>query len=287
MNKKIWLITVMLILATVMLGLSCSPATKTSPPGAPESNTAASNPVIAITYSGTFAGQTASGLLKLVVDVTIENGGYESFNTSPDNFSVTVDNYSYQVLSKDLQTVDLPSGDKISGKLIFQVPPEAASTRVGYEIEHSGRTLHNIQWIKQAISPDSTLSSGAVVLISYSESFMWVRESRSLYLLIDMTIENSGYESFNTSPEYFTLVMGKILGQDEPPPPISFDGLLSDQRDGAYSNLRSYDLQNGGKLSGRLAFQVPTEIFACTESYRIDYSGLRAYDIQWFKQPPQ
>ena len=130
-NKKIWLITVMLILATVMLGLSCSPATKTSPPGAPESNTAASNPVIAITYSGTFAGQTASGLLKLVVDVTIENGGYESFNISPEGFSVTVDNYSYQSSESDIETVDLIDGDKISGRLIFQVPPVAATTRVG------------------------------------------------------------------------------------------------------------------------------------------------------------
>jgi len=287
MNKNIWTISTILIMGMVIPGLGCGSVVNNSPSDAQVSSASVSKPVISITYSGAFTGQTASGYLNLAVNMTIENKGYESFNTSPDNFSVTVDNYSYQVLSKDLQTVDLPSGDKISGKLIFQVPPEAASTRVGYEIEHSGRTLHNIQWIKQAISPDSTLSSGAVVLISYSESFMWVRESRSLYLLIDMTIENSGYESFNTSPEYFTLVMGKILGQDEPTPPISFDGLLSDQRDGAYSNLRSYDLQNGGKLSGRLAFQVPTEIFACTESYRIDYSGLRAYDIQWFKQPPQ
>jgi len=277
----------MLILATVMLGLSCSPATKTSPPGAPESNTAASNPVIAITYSGTFAGQTASGLLKLVVDVTIENGGYESFNISPEGFSVTVDNYSYQSSESDIETVDLIDGDKISGRLIFQVPPVAATTRVGYQMEHSGQTLHNIQWFKQDNSPISAPVSTPEVSITYSDAYMWVKDTGSLYLLVDMTIENKGYESFNTSPKYFSLAMGNILGQSSSTPPISFDGALSDKKDGAYSNLRSYDLQNGGKLSGTLAFPVPTEILSCTERYRIDYSGVRSYNIQWSWKPPQ
>lgn len=287
MNKKICLISVMLTLATVMLGLSCSPATKTSPPGAPASNIAASNPVIVITYSGTFVGQTASGFLKLLVDVTIENGEYESFNTSPERFSVTIDNYSYHASESDLQTVDLPAGDKISGKLTFQVPPVAATTRVGYQMEHSGRTLHNIQWFKHANSPASAPVSIPEVSITYSDAYMWVKESNSLYLLVDMTIENKGYESFNTSPEYFTLVLGNIIGESVPRPPISFDGKLSNLRDGAFSNLRSYDLQNGGKLSGTLAFPVPTEILACTERYRIDYSGVRSYNIQWSWKPPK
>ncbi len=287
MNKKIWPTSVMLTLATVMLGLSCSPATKTSPLGAPASNTEASNPVIAITYWGTFVGQTASGFLKLVVDVTIENGGYESFNTSPERFSVTVNNYSYHSSESDLQTVDLPDGDKISGKLVFQVPPVAATTRVGYQMEHSRKTLHNIQWFKQANSPVSAPVATPEVSITYSDAYMWVKESRSLYLLVDMTIENRGYESFNTSPEYFTLVLGNIIGQSSPTPPIPFDGALSDKKDGAYSNLRSYDLQNGGKLSGALAFQVPTEILASTERYRINYSGVRSYNIQWSWKPPQ
>ena len=277
----------MLSLATVTLGLSCSPAIKSSSTEAAASNIAASNPVIAITYSGTFAGQTASGLLKLVVNVTIENGGYESFNTSPERFSVTVNNYSYRSSESDLPTVNLSDGDKIIGKLAFQVPPEAATTRVGYEMEHSGKTLHNIQWFKEANSPVSAPVSNSVVSITYSDAYMWVKESGSLYLLIDMTIENKGYESFNTSPKYFTLVLGNILGESSPTPPISFDGELSDKKDGAYSNLRSYDLQNGGKLSGTLAFHVPTEILACTERYRIDYSGVRAYNIQWSWKPPQ
>jgi len=288
MNKKIWLIPIMLTLAAVILSLSCSPAAKTLPSGLSAYKTAVSNPVITITYSGIFAGQTASGLLKLLVDLTIENRGYESFNTSPESFSVKVSKYSYRFSESDLQTVNLADGDKIQGKLAFQVPPEAATTRVGYEMEHSGKPLHDIQWFKQANSTVSAPVSTPEVSITYSDTYMWVKESSSLYLLVDLTIENRGYESFNTSPKYFTLALGNILGQSSPTPPISYDGALSDKKDGAYSDLRSYDLQNGGKVSGTLAFQVPTEILACTERYRIDYSGVRFYNIQWsWKPPPQ
>ena len=287
MKKVSWLALIVVAIAILMPGLSCSPATKTSPPGATASNTV-SNPVIAITYSAAFAGQTASGNLTLVVDMTIENSGYESFDTSPANFSVVVSDYSYDAAGGDLQTIDLSDGDNISGKLTFQVPPVAATTRVGYQMEHSGQALYNVQWFKQANSPAPAASrpaSNPVIEIAYSDALMWVRESRSLYLLVDMTIENRGYESFNTSPEYFWLVLGNIFGQSTSTPPIPFDGALSDLRDGAYSDLRSYDLQNGGKLSGTIAFQVPTEILASTESYKIEYSGVRAYNIQWAKKP--
>lgn len=281
MNKKIWFISVVLPLVMATLCLSCSPSS------APAPDITVANPSVSITYSGTFAGQTASGYLNLVIDLTIENKGYESFNTSPADFSVMADDYSYPVSGNDLQTVDLLFGDKISGKLIFQVPPEAATAKVGYQMQHSKQTLHNIKWSKEDNSPIVTPALTPEVLISYSDSFMWVKETSSLYLLIDMVIENKGYESFSTAPEYFSLVLGNILGQSSPTPPISFDGELSDEKDGAYSDLRAYDLQNGGKLGGRLAFKVPAEILASTERYRLDYSGVRFYNIQWSWKPPQ
>jgi len=198
-----------------------------------------------------------------------------------------VDNYSYQASESDFQTIDLPDGDKIDGKLVFQVPPVAATTRVGYQMRHSGQTQLNIQWSKQADSPVSAPASTPEVSITYSDNYMWVKQTGSLYLLVDLTIENRGYESFNTSPEYFTLILGNILGETSPRPPISFDGTLSDQKDGAYSDLRSYDLQNGGMLRGRLAFPVPTDIQRATERYTINYSGVRSYNIQWSWKPSQ
>lgn len=248
------------------------------------------SPAIEITYSAFFAGQTASGYLNLVVDMTIENKGAEPFSTSPTKFSVIVGDYSYVPVQSQLDTVDLTDGDRVSGKLTFQVPPEAASTRVGYQMSYSGQSQQNVEWFKTSnpsISETDTAGFVPVMEIAYSENFMWVEESSSLYLLVDMTIENRGYESFNTSPKYFSLVMGDIFGEASPHHPIPFDGLLSDQRDGSYSNMRSFDLQNGAKISGRLAFKVPTSIFKTTESSKIAYSGVRTYNIQWTKLPPK
>lgn len=281
------MISAFIIFTALIPGSGCNQVTTPSQSWYPVSDTKDAKPVIAINYLGIFTGQTASGFLKLAVDVNIENEGYQSFNTSPDLFSVIVDDYSYHLSDSDLPTVELADGDNISGKLIFQVPPAAATTRVGYKMVHSGQTLQNIRWLKQDNSLVSNPLSTPEVSITYSDSYMWVKESNSLYLLVDMTIENRGYESFNTSPEYFTLILSSIIGQSNPPPPVSFDGELSNEKDGAYSNLRSYDLQNGGKLNGTLAFKVSTDIFKSTERYRIDYSGVRAYNIRWSWTPPQ
>jgi archaellum component FlaG (FlaF/FlaG flagellin family) len=272
---KFWAVSSSLAFLATMLATGCAPA----------SNNTGSNSGVSITYSGTFSGQAASGYLNLMVDVTIENNGQSLFNTSPDNFSMLVDGYAYPVFDNEIQTIDLSNGDKISGKLQFQVPPEAATSTVGYKLDYSGQTVSNIQWIKQDNTRVSSTDTNVVVSITYTGSYMWVKETKSLYLLVDMTIENKGYESFNTSPEYFSLVIGNILDRNAPVPPIPFDGLLSSERDGSYSDLRSYDLQDGGKLTGRLAFQVPTDILASTESYRIEYNGVRVYNIQWYMVP--
>jgi hypothetical protein len=269
----------------LMLVANCS-----SQPNEPTPEKSISKPAIEITYSSVFAGQTASGYLNLMVDLTIKNKGAEPFNTSPAKFSVLVDDYSYPPVQSDLDAVDMAGGDIMSGQLTFQVPPEAASTRVGYQMSYSGQDRQNVEWLKTSgPSITQTEPSGFVpaVNITYSENYMWVKESSSLYLLVEMTIENRGYESFNTSPKYFSLVMGDIFGEPGPHPPISFDGLLSDQRDGSYSDMRSFDLQNGAKISGRLAFKVPTYIFKATESNKIEYSGVRTYNIQWTKTPPK
>jgi hypothetical protein len=281
MNKNIWFKFVLLALGMATIGVGCSPS------GTPTTNTSVSKPVISITYTGTFAGQTAAGYLNLVVDINIENKGYQSFDTSPAKFSVQVEDYSYTAAEVDLQTVNLADGDQIGGKLVFQVPPVAGTTRVGYQMQHSGQTLHNIQWSERAISAVSSPASTPEVSITYSDAYMWVKETGSLYLLVDLTIENKGYESFNTSPEHFTLILGNILGESTPRPPITFDGTLSNQKDGAYSDLRSYDLQNGGKLGGKLAFKVPTDIQRATERYKLEYSGVRSYNILWSWEPPQ
>jgi len=241
---------------------------------------------IVIEYSAAFVGQTASGYLNLVVDMTIENKGVDPFNTTPDNFAVEVNDYSYEVRESDLPAVELAGGDTVSGRLLFLVPAIAASTRVGYQMIHAAADAHNFEWIRQASS--SIASDGPEIVITYTGAYMWVPPESQLYLLLDLTIENRGYESFNTAPERFTLVMGEIFGETGSRPPISYDGEFSDERDEAFTDLRSYDLQDGGRLTGKIAYRVPRDILAMTESYRIDYSGVRAYNIRWnYVAPPE
>jgi hypothetical protein len=246
------------------------------------------NPAIVITYSPVFTDYAASGNLNLLLDMTIENKGYQSFNTSPDQFAVTVNNYTYSTRESELPAIDLPDGGLINGKLVFQVPAVAATTRVGFQVKHSGQTQYNVQWHKKTSPPETgSPAANPVIKITYTGNYMWVKESSSLYLLVDLNIENKGYASFYTSPEYFSLMIGNIFGRPGQPEAIKYDGELSDLRDGAYSDLRTYDLQNGGKLTGTLAFQVPANVLASTESYHLEYSGVRDYNIEWISKPPQ
>jgi hypothetical protein len=269
-----------MVLVALILATSCGSAAE---------EPVAKKPAVEISYFANFADQVASGYLNLIVDVTVHNKGLSLFNVSPDKFNVIVKEYSYPVIKSNLISASLKNGEGISGQLTFQVPPEAATTRVGYRMLYTGQDNQKVEWVKiasQTTSETTTADFTPVILISYAEGFMWTKETSTLYMLVEMTIENRGYESFNTSPQYFTLILGDIFGEPGPYAPIPFDGELSDQRDEAYSDLRSYDLQNGGKINGTLAFKVPTFIFKATEPCKINYSGLRTYNIQWKKLPP-
>ncbi len=248
-----------------------------------------SKPVIEISYVGTFAGQVASGYLNLIIKATINNKGYELFKVVPEMLAVVVEGYNYEPVKSEIATLALNNGETANGEFTFQVPPEAVSPRVGYQLAWVSPIQQNVEWIRISESSDSESDieiADPVIAITYSENYLWVQKDSSLYLLVSMTIENLGYESFNTSPEYFSLVMGEIFGEPGVRPPVNFDGLLSDQRDGSYSNMRSFDLQNGGNISGVLAFNVPTSILKSTESTVITYAGVRSYSIQWIKIPP-
>ena len=276
-------VRIYLFLAATFLTVNLLPLTGCIRPSSVDSS---SNAAIVVEYAGVFSGQTASGNLNLVLVMTVRNRGYESFILSPDAFSVEVNGYQYSVQDSDLPPGELVEGDQVSGRLLFRVPAIAASTRVGYKVNYSDAGAFNLEWVRQA-SPD-VASDGPEILITYTGAYMWVPTESQLYLLLDLTIENRGYESFNTAPERFTLVMGEIFGETGSRPPISYDGEFSDERDEAFTDLRSYDLQDGGTLTGKIAYRVPKDILAMTESYRIDYSGVRAYNIHWkYVTPPE
>ena len=114
-------------------------------------------PEIVMKYSATTASQIGvwhvakSGHTYLIVDLDIENKGYESFSTNPLNFYVVVDRVRYStawvILDGDLEVVSLLDGGKTSGRIAFEVPQDVM--RLGYELVYDSFRTYDIKWIEQ------------------------------------------------------------------------------------------------------------------------------------------
>jgi len=113
---------------------------------------------IIIKYSATTMTQIGSwdkadeGYTYLVLDLDIENDGYDSFSTNPFYFCVIVNNVKYDSafvfeLEDELKLVDLLDGGRVSGKLAFEVPEEVTS--LGYQVKYESWEEYNIKWIER------------------------------------------------------------------------------------------------------------------------------------------
>ena len=114
---------------------------------------------IIIKYSSTTKSQIGEwikadpGYTYLILDLEIENHGYESFSTNPLNFSVVVDNVEYDTAfvfgsENELKTMDLLNGGTIRGTLAFEVPSGVSDK--GYQIRYRAfLTSYEIDWVKQ------------------------------------------------------------------------------------------------------------------------------------------
>lgn len=102
------------------------------------------NPTIVIKYTPDFVMQNTG--YYLILSVSIENHGYNSFNTALEYFSVSVSNVKYFPDPDfcDLKTLDIINGGKLNGKLAFQVP--AGTPRVGYKLSYTGTRVFKIFW---------------------------------------------------------------------------------------------------------------------------------------------
>jgi len=84
----------------------------------------------------------------LIVTLNIENIGDREFSTSPLYFRARVNGIEYDVhsatqsLSGPMKTVDLRSGEGISGRIAFEVPRETTS----YELVYKGLDHFEIEW---------------------------------------------------------------------------------------------------------------------------------------------
>jgi hypothetical protein len=102
-------------------------------------------------------------------------------------------------------------------------------------------------------SPDAT------IVIKYTPSFTLL-ESNNI-LVINISIDNKGYSSFDTSPINFHVV----INDKEYPADVEL------------SVLKTFQIPDGGKIRGKLAFKVPSD----TESFSFIYTGIQSYNIIW------
>lgn len=88
------------------------------------------------------------------------------------------------------------------------------------------------------------------------------------YLVVSLDIENKGYDSFNTGHCFFSVVVNNVAYN------VEYVGLGN--------ILKVVDLLNGGKISGKLAFEVPKEV--TSTGYQLKYQTWKEYNIEWIKQ---
>jgi len=154
--KAVCLVIVAAIIGLVASG--CVPSTPSAPDQPPAPSVSEAAKKIIIEYSSTTTQQIGEwskakpGYVYLVLDLHIENQGYDSFSTNPLFFYVVVSNVKYSVafvmgLENELGAVDLLDGGKAAGRIAFEVPSDVSSA--GYQIRYEAFRQYNIEWVKQ------------------------------------------------------------------------------------------------------------------------------------------
>jgi hypothetical protein len=95
-------------------------------------------------------------------------------------------------------------------------------------------------------------------------------DSGKIFLVVNMTIKNNGYDKFSVNPFYFHVIVNNIK--------YNYDSntyYLADK-------LGSVDILNGGKLSGSLVFQIPSSDSSLPFNLTYDVPFV-SYNIIWSK----
>jgi len=141
---------------------SLTPNPTSTPTPTPTPTQISTNQEIIITYSSITVTQLlftpTPGNIYLVVNITVENDGYNSFDLGSYgevyamDFYIVANGVRHDVeafetghLQNYLQPIKVPNGGEASGNLVFQVPTQTTT----FSLEYGGSGTYNIQWIKQ------------------------------------------------------------------------------------------------------------------------------------------
>lgn len=111
-----------------------------------------------------------------------------------------------------------------------------------------------------------SVDSGTVVhKLGYSEA-----DPGKEYMLVNVNVENHGYDEFKLDPSCFKMVVNKIVYDRD---------YLSSMAENGYPPLEDVGLEDGGVLSGWIAFTIPDGTTAYTLRYR--QWSWDDYNIKW------
>jgi hypothetical protein len=93
-------------------------------------------------------------------------------------------------------------------------------------------------------------------------------DSGKIFLVVNMTIKNNGYDKFSTNPFYFSAIANNVK--------YDIDSSTYSIED----SLDSVDILDGGTLNGILVFQLPQ---STSSGYVLSYESFTTYNIIWNK----
>ena len=118
------------------------------------------------------------------------------------------------------------------------------------------------------ISYSSTTANHLGEYFEYLEEWMYEADPGYTYLVVSLDIKNNGYDSFSTGHYAFSVVVNNA-GYG-----VTYVGVED--------LLKVVDLLDGGRITGKLAFEVPKEVTSL--GYQLKYDAFKEYNIEWIKQ---
>ena len=125
-----------------------------------------------------------------------------------------------------------------------------------------------------ASPPADSTTEQAEIIIKYSATTAsqigsWsVAKPGHIYLVVSLDIENRGYQSFSTNSFFFYAIVNQVKYSAAW---VSLD-----------DELPLVDLLDGGRVSGKIVFEVPKQNGSVT--YSLTYEAWLTYNIRWVEQ---
>ena len=260
--KRYSVLAAILCIVALLL-VSCTGAPAYSPPeviSAPSTPSGPSTGNIAQVLTYTTGGAISSLGHSIQYRFNWGDGSYSdwSSSTSASHSWSSPGNYMVQAQARSSANSNIISSWSGSKSVTINSTPKATPTPSPPESSPTPKPSPT----KQIIIKYSALTTGQ---IGRNEA-----DPGHIYLVLDLDIKNDGYDSFTTNPYYFYVIVNNV----------KYDPALLAW---PASTLKWVDLLDGGRISGKIVFEVPED--GLSAGYQLGYESYgETYSIKWMEQ---